>query len=105
MLEAQGFHLGFVEGQGCDKEPQKRKDDGFGKGLVRENACCEEQASDEGDEVFHGYNPPVECVTCSPFFSASTTVTSQDFLALNCAVALTWAWYEDSARTSIFLPL
>ena len=54
VLEAQGFHLGFVEGQGCDKEPQKRKDDGFGKGLVREDASDKEQASDEGDEVFHG---------------------------------------------------
>jgi len=53
VLEAQGFHLGFVEGQGCDKEPQKRKDDGFGKGLVREDARCEKEASDEGDEVFH----------------------------------------------------
>ncbi len=53
MLEAQGFHLGFVEGQGCDKEPQKRKDDGLEESLMREDASDKEQASDEGDEVFH----------------------------------------------------
>ena len=53
VLEAQGFHLGFVEGDEAHKEPQKRKDDGFGKGLVREDARCEKEASDEGDEVFH----------------------------------------------------
>lgn len=53
VLGAQGFHLGFVEGDEAHKEPQKRKNDGFGKGLVRENACCEKEASDEGDEVFH----------------------------------------------------
>lgn len=53
MLEAQGFHLGFVEGDEAHKEPQKRKDDGFGKGLVREDARCEKEASDEGDEVCH----------------------------------------------------
>lgn len=54
VLGAQGFHLGFVEGEEAHKEPQKRKDDGFGKGLMREDASDKEQASDEGDEVFHG---------------------------------------------------
>lgn len=53
VLGAQGFHLGFVEGQGCDKEPQKRKDDGLEESLMREDASDKEQASDEGDEVFH----------------------------------------------------
>ena len=53
-LGAQGFHLGFVEGDEAHKEPQKRKDDGFGKGLVREDASDKGQASNEGDEVFHG---------------------------------------------------
>ena len=42
VLGAQGFHFGFVEGEEAHKEPQKREDDGFGKGLVREDACCEE---------------------------------------------------------------
>lgn len=52
-LGAQGFHLGFVEGDEAHKEPQKRKDDSFEESLVRENASDKEQASDEGDEVFH----------------------------------------------------
>ena len=54
MLEAQGLHLGFVEGEEAHKEPQKRKDDSFEESLVREDASDKEQASDEGDEVFHG---------------------------------------------------
>lgn len=54
VLEAQGFHLGFVEGEEAHKEPQKREDDGFEERLVREDASDKEQASDEGDEVFHG---------------------------------------------------
>ena len=53
VLGAQGLNLGFVEGDEAHKEPQKRKDDGFGKGLMREDASDKEQASDEGDEVFH----------------------------------------------------
>ena len=42
VLEAQGLNLGFVEGDEAHKEPQKRKDDGFGKGLVREDASDKE---------------------------------------------------------------
>ena len=53
VLGAQGFHLGFVEGKEGHEQPQKREDDGFGKGLMREDASDKEQASDEGDEVFH----------------------------------------------------
>ena len=53
VLGAQGLNLGFVEGEEAHKEPQKREDDGFEESLAREDACCEEQASDEGDEVFH----------------------------------------------------
>ena len=54
MIGAQGFHLGFVEGKEGHEQPQKRKDDGFEESLVREDASDKEQASDEGDEVFHG---------------------------------------------------
>ena len=53
VLGAQGFHLGFVEGDEAHKEPQKRKDDGFEESLMREDASDKEQASNEGDEVFH----------------------------------------------------
>ena len=53
VLGAQGLHLGFVEGDEAHKEPQKREDDGFGKGLMREDASDKEQARNEGDEVFH----------------------------------------------------
>jgi hypothetical protein len=42
ILGAQGFHLGFVEGDEAHKEPQKREDDGFGKGLMREDASDKE---------------------------------------------------------------
>lgn len=52
-LGAQGFHLGFVKREASDEEPEESKNDGFSKGLVREDARCEKEASDEGDEVFH----------------------------------------------------
>lgn len=54
ILGAQGLHLGFVKREASDEEPEESKNDGFSKGLVREDACCEKEASDEGDEVFHG---------------------------------------------------
>ena len=53
VLEAQGFHLGFVKREASDEEPEESKNDGFGKGLMGEDASDKEQASDEGDEVFH----------------------------------------------------
>ena len=52
-LGAQGFHLGFVKREASDEQPEESKNDGFSKGLVREDARCEKEASDEGDEVFH----------------------------------------------------
>ncbi len=53
VLEAQGFHPGFVKREASDKEPPNRKDDGLEERLVREDARCEKEASYEGDEVFH----------------------------------------------------
>ena len=53
VLGAQGFHLGFVKREASDEQPEESKNDGFSKGLVREDARCEKEASDEGDEVFH----------------------------------------------------
>ena len=53
MLGAQGFPPGFVKREASDEQPEESKNDGFSKGLVREDARCEKEASDEGDEVFH----------------------------------------------------
>ena len=53
VLGAQGFHPGFVKREASDEQPEESKNDGFSKGLVREDARCEKEASDEGDEVFH----------------------------------------------------
>lgn len=42
VLEAQGFHPGFVKREASDEQPEESKNDGFSKGLVREDARCEE---------------------------------------------------------------
>ena len=54
VLGAQGFHPGFVKREASDEEPEESKNDGFEESLMREDASDKEQASDEGDEVFHG---------------------------------------------------